>query len=186
MTTPARQSEDLLSPLRPFVADAAVTVQLIEPAQMPLPYRSLLVHRDDMTQTLERYHHQRLKLEVVHKLLDGDHLRRQVLLVGEDTGTVTEFGAICIDLSRFAGEPRRVIEACRRPLGAILEDHSIVHTCRPAAYFRVAPSAAVARIMRLNEPAELFGRRNTLLDASDAVLAEVVEILPLLNGTKHE
>ena len=76
--------------------------------------------------------------------------------------------------------PRRTTEILRewRPLGGILRDFGMAFSSRPGAYFRVAADSFIGGALGLSGAPFLFGRRNTLLDARERPLAEIVEILP--------
>jgi hypothetical protein len=61
----------------------------------------------------------------------------------------------------------------------------VAHYSRPVAYFRVAADGLIRDALQLNRRRVLYGRRNTIWDAADAPLAEVVEILPPCKKTGH-
>jgi hypothetical protein len=49
---------------------------------------------------------------------------------------------------------------------------------RPKAFLRMVSDSFIDRALDLAEPQFLYGRRNTLLDAWERPLAEIVELLP--------
>ena len=153
-------------------------LEVVAKGDIPEPYRSLLVHEGDMTQTLERFHNQRISLRVLDKRLTADCLFREIVLVGDADQRLTEFGAIRIYLDRFDAEPKRQILACHRPLGGILQACRIEFVSRPTAFFRVRGDAMMHRALGSACDDWLFGRHNQLLNARNQTLAEVVEILP--------
>ena len=64
----------ILFPLDSVYARAGVpppAVKAIEPDDIPMPYRSLLVHTNDMTLTLERHFGGRVALRPLSTFLDG-------------------------------------------------------------------------------------------------------------------
>ena len=61
-------------------------VKAIDPDDIPLPYRSLLVHHTDMTLTLERHFGGRVALRPLATFLHGPWYFRRVLLAQEYTG----------------------------------------------------------------------------------------------------
>ena len=75
--------------------------QAIEPDDIPMPYRSLLVHSNAMTPTLERHFGGRVVLRPLMTFHDEQWFVRRVLLVREETGQPVEMGAIRIELSAF-------------------------------------------------------------------------------------
>jgi len=146
---------------------------------MPEPYRQLLVHQDDMTPTLERFHGDRVHLKVISRQTRADFYFREVVLFTEKTKVAVEFGAIKINLALFPPPARRYILEEKEPLGTILSQYHIGHTSRPKAYLRLQPDAFIGECLQLKGgKLTLYGRRNTLFDPQHRPLAEIVEILP--------
>lgn len=169
-----------LFPLSLFYQQAQTPVpvfDVIDGDAMPDPYRKLLVHEDDMTPTLEMHHGRRIVLNLIMVQHADDAIMREVALVTEDERTPVEFGAIRIALTPFEQDARELILGCRTPLGTILDDFNIDHVCRPSVYFRVRSDDVINLALDLNEPCELYGRRNTLLTPDGRTLADVVEVL---------
>lgn len=168
-------------PLADFYKQAGLTlpdIERIPGAEVPEPYRALLVHDDDMTPTLQRFHGRKIHIRVLSRhQRDGFYFREVVLLL-DGSGAPVEFGAIKINLNLFAPEPRRLIEEERLPLGQILEDHQVPHVSKPSAFLRLRSDAFINRALNLEGSPLLFGRRNTLVDPQQRSLAEIVEILP--------
>ena len=154
------------------------SVVALEPFQIPQPQRRLLVHDRDMTPTLEGFHQQSLRVQVLQKMVDAKCLLRTVVLVGMRDGKPVEFGAIRINLGGFDRQARSLILECRVPLGGILRDKAIHHTSRPNAYFSLTADEAISQALGLQRPEKLFGRQNDLRSSAGERLADVVEILP--------
>lgn len=149
---------------------------------VPEPYRSLLVHDQDMTSTLERFHGEALFLELLSSDSGPRLLRRNVLLVGEASGRPRELGSITIHLHRFSLPPTEEILAGRKPLGAILGDHHIPYTSRPEDFLELESTPEMlAALRRPGEGEVLYGRRNRLSTPEGDLLADVLEILPPLD-----
>lgn len=146
---------------------------------VPEPYRSLLVHQNDMTPTLESFHGCGVHLDVLGRRRKDDAYFREVILRLDSNKQPVEFGAIRINLSLFAPEAREQILHERLPLGHILHQHRIPHTSRPRAYLRLASDKLISKVLELSGAQVLFGRRNTLYDPQQRPLAEIVEILPV-------
>ena len=182
MTGYSRREEevDLLYPLNEFYETGSPlpTVERIESRQVPEPYRKLLVHRNDMTPTLERFHQQPIHLQILQRHHQGDVFSRQVLLLLNHSEKPVEFGAIKIYLDQFPARARELILECRRPLGSILSTEHISHTSYPRAYVRVTSDATIGAALSIGEAIPLYGRRNALVSSSRRTLAEIVEILP--------
>lgn len=164
---------DLLDGAPPPVVELETSVD----GRMPEPYRQLLVHRSDMTSTLENFHGEASVLEVLAHRETPRHLLRKVLLRGLGSRQIQEFGAIRIELDRFASEPRRAILEGQTPLGAILAQHNVSYRSRPQRFFAIRCEGELCLRLGRAEGDFLFGRRN-LLVGDEGTLAEVVEILP--------
>jgi chorismate-pyruvate lyase len=150
----------------------------IEAEAVPEPYRTLLVHRTDMTSTLENFHKERLRVEVLGRHTSGQEYFREVVLRLDQSGRRVEFGAIKILLDLFPAEARSEILRERQPLGRILTESGVEFASQPRGYFRIIPDDFIRRTLDLIGPHVLYGRRNTLVDPWDRPLAEIVEILP--------
>ncbi len=172
----------LTHPLDEFYRLAKRPLPGIEPvdgAALPEPYRSLLVHERDMTSTLGQFHGDDIGLKVLHWHNGGDAYYREVLLLAKRTQQPVEYGAIKIHLGQFPGPARDAITGATAPLGKLLHDYGIGHLSRPSGFLRVECDDYIGGLFILDERPLLFGRRNTLYDATgEHRLAEIVEILP--------
>src|ERR1044071_6224862 len=118
---------NLLGPLEGFYKELDLELpeaRRVIPAEIPQPYRKLLVHERDMTSTLERFHNAKTYLELIHRKVDVRSISRMVTLTPED-GKPVEFGAIVIYLTRLPDAAREAVLECRIPLGAILKQHRV-------------------------------------------------------------
>lgn len=175
----------LLYPLSEFYEESHLPqprAEALDPAQIPQPYRDLLVHDSDMTPTLEAAYGETLHLRVLQYEQRDGVVSRQVLLVTDGDERPVEMGAIRIYLDRFPEAARKLIVERRVPLGTILRLLAIEHESHPSAYFRVPAEGAIAEAMGVNGGGALYGRRNVLSDPQGGALAEVVEILPPSEG----
>ena len=179
---PAAAALPFAYPLDEFYALANRELPPIEQVpgdDVPEPYRQLLVHQDDMTPTLEKFHDDRVHLKVISRQTRGDFYFREVVLFTERAKAPVEFGAIKINLALFPATARRHILEEQEPLGTILGQDRIVHSSRPKAYLRLQPDAFIREALQLGGgKLTLYGRRNTLFDQQQRPLAEIVEILP--------
>lgn len=147
-------------------------------AEVPEPYRTLLVHDRDMTRTLEQFHGGVIHLRVLSSYHEGDAYWRESVLELDGSDRPVEFGAIKIHLNRFPEPWRSQILAEHLPLGGILNASGIAYNSRPTAFLRFTPDPFIREAFGLTGPSALYGRQNTLRDASGNVLAEIIEILP--------
>jgi len=145
---------------------------------VPQPYRSLLVHKDDMTPTLERFHGASIHIRVLGKTHSENHYYREVILQLDGSNKPVEFGAISINLDRFPEGAREAILGESIPLGTILSRYSIEHTSRPKAFLKVASDPLINEALEIKGAHILYGRRNTHFDSEGLPLAELVEVLP--------
>jgi chorismate-pyruvate lyase len=168
-------------PLDDFYAQSGLPLPPIEAVageEVPEPYKSLLVHTNDMTPTLEKFHGDKIHINVLRRQQRDDFYFREVVLVLDKSDKPVEFGAIKINLSLFKAEPRQLILEQHIPLGTILAMCGVTHASRPKAYLRIESDALINSILKLEGKHTLFGRRNTLWDPHQRALAEIVEILP--------
>lgn len=168
-------------PLDDFYAQAGRALPPIEAVageNVPEPYKSLLVHQDDMTPTLEKFHGERIHLAVLSRQQRGDFYFREVVLLLDKSDKPVEFGAIKINLALFPPAARKEILEERRPLGTLLSFYALTHSSRPKAYLRVFSDDFINTALKLAKSQWLYGRRNTLWDPQQRPLAEIVEILP--------
>lgn len=173
----------LLHPLDDFyrAAGRRLPVHRAIPGEaVPEPYRGLLVHNRDMTSTLEQFHGRRIHLEVVSLERHGDMLLRQVVLSLDGSNRPVEFGATRAWLDRFEEPWRSDIVASRRPLGGILNASGQVYTSRPSAFLEIEADDFLCGALKLESPARLYGRQNTLRMPDGREIAEIIEILPPL------
>ena len=182
----AAPARSLLHPLDDFYARegrALPPVSEIEGPALPEPYRSLLVHDDDMTSTLERFHGRALRIHVHSRRRepapDGrDLYSRELVLLAEGMEQPIEFGAIQIRLDLVPPAVREEILAEQRPLGGILNAAGVIYSSHPVGFLRFASDAFINQMLKLSGANILYGRRNTLFDARGEPFAEIVEILP--------
>ena len=184
MSTSAHGAPQVLPyayPLDDFYAQQGMILPVIDSVpgeDVPQPYRSLLVHDDDMTPTLEHFHGGSIHVTVLRRQQRGDFYYREVVLSRDTDNAPVEFGAIKIMLNLFPSTARQAILSERTPLGRILAEHRIRHTSKPKAFLRVESDDFINSALQLTGQQVLYGRRNTLWNPEMKPLAEIVEILP--------
>ena len=173
---------DLLYPLDLVYKRAGIAVpqvKAVSPHEIPLPYRSLLVHESDMTLTLERHFGGRVVLRPLSTFTSRGSYFRRVLLVQEYAGQPVEMGAIRMRLDAFPEEIRRQILANEVPLGRILRDRRYAYSSEPRAFLAVTPNPEMMGVFWMREPRVLYGRR-TVIVREGARIGDIVEVLPLV------
>jgi len=175
------QSDSLAQPLQAFYARSKANlppIQQVQPADVPEPYKSLLVHQRDMTSTLAKFHGEHISLSVIGRDQTDSIYSREVFLKTEKTEKPVEFGAIRIDLALFNEQTRQAILDEQYPLGRLLKDYEVEYSSNPQAYLKIASDRLINEVLQLEGAHVLYGRRNTLLDGQNRCLADIVEILP--------
>ena len=150
-------------------------------SEVPEPFRALLVHEGDMTSTLERFHEERMLLEVLAEGNSDQYYHREVILKGERTGRAAEFGLIEIELKNFPSILQGPILLGQQPLGGILNDSGVVYKSQPLGYFSVAREALPPKLSPLGSMSVLYGRYNQLKNQDGSCLARILEIVPDFN-----
>ena len=153
-------------------------IEFIDPGDMPENERELLVHDHDMTSTLSEYHGSVIDLHVIKKEASDDYLMRLVTLLRRAPGRPVECGAIGIHLEGLPEGLKRDILACEKPLGTVIEEHSLRYESKPQGFFRLRADAFFADVLLEPEGTLLHGRCNVLTLPRGEVLADIVEILP--------
>jgi chorismate-pyruvate lyase len=178
-TAPA--AVDFAYPLSDFYAHAKQPMPSIETIPgdaVPEPFKTLLVHHNDMTPTLENFHDSRIHLEILRSDHRGGFYFREVALRLHHDEKPVEFGANKIFLAMFPEEAQELIRMEQIPLGRILKDCGIRHQTQARHFLRVQPDELIAGALELETPAALYGRKAVISDLKGRPLSEIVEILP--------
>lgn len=173
---------DFIQPLAEFYAQTDMPLPHIEQingSEMPEPYRTLLVHKNDMTPTLEQHHGRKIHLRVLRSERQRSDYHREVVLRLDGSDKPVEFGANRVGLELYPTDAQDLILKEYIPLGSILAQFNILHTCHPSAYLRIKADALISRELQVAEGSTLYGRRNTLKNPQYQVLSDIVEVLPL-------
>jgi len=175
-----------LYPLSEFYAHAKLPLPVIEqiPGEaVPEPFKSLLVHHNDMTPTLEAFHQSDIHLEIIRRELRGEFYFREVVLrlIGDDQPV--EFGANKVYLGRFPEEARDLILQEEVPLGRILKTCAVKHHTEAKSFLRVQSDSLIGEKFGLEKPTALYGRKAVISDVQNRPLSEIVEILPPAIGS---
>jgi len=160
---------------------AALDLVAVPAAGLSPDARRLLVHAGDMTSRLERFHEEALSVQALRVLppmaKEPDIYSREVLLETRTTRKPVEYGGIDIHLNAAPALREAILEA-DTPLGALLEKAGHTMSSCPAAFFTARADEYLAALLQVAPGARLHGRRNTLRIDGDALIAEIVEIVP--------
>jgi chorismate-pyruvate lyase len=177
---PRVSSNGVLYPLDFVYARSGVEMphaEVIEAGSIPQPYRSLLVHKTDMTLTLERHFGGRVALRPLATFSSGLWYFRRVLLAQENTGRPVEMGTIRIKVGAFSDRIRGQILKNDVPLGRLLREGGVKFDSRPRAFLAVTPNPEMMGVFWMREPRTLFGRRTEIMQ-DGAKIGDIVEVLP--------
>lgn len=170
-----------LYPLSEFYSRAKLPlprIEIIPGEAVPEPFRKLLVHDNDMTPTLEAFHHSRIHLEILSRDQRGGFYFREVVLRLDHDEKPVELGANKIYLGMFPEDAQELILLEQVPLGSILRDCGVRHQTAAQNFLRVEPDEFMAKALELETPVTLYGRKAVIADLKGKPLSEIVEILP--------
>lgn len=157
----------------PQLVEQAVVVA---PADVPPPFRDLLVHNEHMTTSLEKFHGAPVQLEVIEDRLEGDLYQRKILLSIAGTAHVVEVGAVRIHVHHTSPQVREEILRRERPLGEILIRHNVLRRIEPKWFYKFNGPSTIAAAFDRPLAGPLFGRVGIIhCDSEPAIeLLEVV------------
>jgi len=148
----------------------------IPPADMPEPFRRLLVHTHHMTVTVEAFYGQAVDVRVLDARLTGDTYCRKIVLALRDAGDVVQFGIVRVHLAKLPPRVGHEIIEGETPLGRVLIQNDVLRHIEPGGYFRVSPCRQLCDWFEVAAPTTCWGRTGTIFaDRQPAV--EVLEIL---------
>jgi chorismate-pyruvate lyase len=153
-------------------------IEQVAGADVPEPYKSLLVHFNDMTPTLAAHHHSSIYIDVLRSERRGDFYFREVVLRLDRGNKPVEFGANRVCLPRLPQDARDLILEEHLPLGQILHQCQVPHRSFPKCFIRVEADDFIDRAFGLEGRPTLYGRQARILDPHGQPISEIVEILP--------
>ncbi|HLQ45067.1 MAG TPA: hypothetical protein VK137_10085, partial [Planctomycetaceae bacterium] len=109
----------------------------IPSAMTPEPYRTMLVHDQHMTVTMESYHKSPVAVRVLARRQDGDNYCRKIILLKQGTDEVVQFGIVRFDLKTVSAAVREEIRSEQIPLGRILIEHNVLRHIDLGAILRI-------------------------------------------------
>jgi chorismate-pyruvate lyase len=168
-------------PLSDFYTHAKLPlppIEVIPGDAVPEPFKSLLVHHNDMTPTLEGFHKSRIHLEIIKSDHRSSFYFREVILRLDHDEKPVEFGANKVYLGMFPEDAQELILLEQVPLGTILKDCGIKHQTEAKHFLRVIPDDIICQALELETSVPLYGRKAVISDLKGRILSEIVEILP--------
>ncbi len=134
----------------------------IPSALTPEPYRTMLVHNEHMTVTMEAHHGTTVDVRVIAKRLDGDVYSREIVLLKSGTDRVVQFGIVRFHLHYVTAEVRDEILAERTPLGRGLIEHNVLRHIDLGAVLRITAATGLADLLQMPENGVTYGRLATI------------------------
>jgi chorismate-pyruvate lyase len=159
-----------------FPASPLPEVQAIAGAEVPEPYRRLLVHTQHMTVTVEQFYGELVNVDVDSSTQVGSQYARKIYLRLQHSLAVVQFGIVAIYLDCLAPQVRAEILAGQTPLGRVLIQHNVMREVQSAGYFRVVLNQELAERMNVAPGTISYGRLGIITtDGHPAI--RVAEIL---------
>jgi chorismate-pyruvate lyase len=153
-----------------------VGVEPVDAADVPEPYRALLVHTLHMTVTVEAHFNDAVDVEVHEVAQSGHEYARKIALRLRSGRRVVQFGMVAVALDRLDPAVAAEIVAGKTPLGRVLIEHDVLRDIRPVQFFRAALPADLAEVMGVPAGSVTYGRLGVITaDGHPAV--RVAEIL---------
>jgi chorismate-pyruvate lyase len=149
---------DLFPDERPLIARA----EHIPSALTPEPYKQMLVHDHHMTVTMEEYHHSKVDVRILDRMLDGDIYGRKILLLKSGTDDVVQFGIVRFNFHYVTQEVRDEIIEGETPLGRVLINHNVLRHIDLGAILRITAGPALAEYLQMETGGVTYGRMATI------------------------
>lgn len=134
----------------------------IPSAVTPEPYKTMLVHDQHMTVTMETYHKSPVDVRVLAQKQDDDVYSREILLVKQGTDTVVQYGIVRFNLSYVTSAVRQEILAQKTPLGRILINHNVLRHIDLGAILEITAGPRLAEHFKMPVNGVTYGRLATI------------------------
>jgi hypothetical protein len=128
----------------------------------PEPYKTMLVHDQHMTVTMERYHRTAVDVHVLDRRLDGDVYAREIVLTKQGTSIPVQFGFVRFQLNYVTAAVRQEILAGQTPLGRILINHNVLRHIDLGAVLQFTAGPGLAGVLAMPVGETTYGRLATI------------------------
>ena len=154
---------------------------IVNPNQIPEPFRRLLCHETNMTPTLQRFYERELKLKVIRSEWKEEKnvLTRMICL--HESELHVELALIRIYLHCFEERLAAELMSGRVPFAIAVHMAGITQISSPKCFYTVASQRInnfLNEINGSNHEGLLYGRYNVISDNQGRMLSEVIEIMP--------
>ena len=137
-------------------------VEHIPASTTPEPYKSLLVHDQHMTVTMEQFHHCDVDVSVIVEELQDPLYTREILLTKTGTHAVVLFGLVRFDFTYVTPAVKAEILAKQLPLGRVLIRHNVLRHIDLGAILKIIPGPALQQHLQLKDASPVYGRMATI------------------------
>ena len=137
-------------------------VEHIPASTTPEPYKSLLVHEQHMTVTMEQFYRCGVEVSVVFEELQDPLYMREILLTKTGTQEVIQFGLVRFDFSYVTPAVKAEILAKELPLGRVLIRHNVLRHIDLGAILKITPGPALRQHLQLTDASPVYGRMATI------------------------
>jgi hypothetical protein len=174
------QLATITAPFYPRLAELG-EFELVETADIPEDYQTLLAHDDHMTVTVEAFHNSMVDVQVLAEHREGDVYARSSLLVRQSDGQVVQLGIMRINLHGLSDVVRQEIESRKMPLGRVLIRHNVMRHVRLFKLWRILPGPELVRRLALESDSR--GATDCIYGRSAGIVVEgrpSVELLEIV------
>ena len=151
--------------------------QPVDAAEVPDPYRTLLVHHEHMTVTLEERYGTKVHLFVLDRKHDRKAYARKLILRAGAGGPVILAGIMRIRLDVCGPEARDRIISESAPPGRILIEQGFLRSIENLAFFRVRVGEALRRLFEASGRATFTYCRTAGISLEGAPAVELLEMV---------
>jgi hypothetical protein len=151
--------------------------QPVDAADVPEPYRRLLVHREHMTVTLEERYGTKVHLVVLERRHDRSTYARKLILRAGVGGPVILAGIMRIRLDVCGPEARDRIISESTPLGRVLIEQGFLRSIENLAFFRVRMGEALRGLFEATGRATFTYCRTAGISLGGEPAVELLEIV---------
>ena len=165
-----------LAALFPAPDTLAANIEHVPVSAVPEPYRTLLVHNNHMTATMELFHGTPVDVKVLARHIEAETYNRKIILTRPDTGAVVQFAFAQFDLHSVSEAVRSDILSERIPLGRVLISHGIACQIEVNAILKVTLGAGLSELLHSPVNVLTYGRAAQIL-CNDKPTFNVIEVL---------
>ncbi len=132
--------------------------QKVEGIEIPAPYRDLLDHEKHMTVTVEAFHRQSVDVRVLQHESTPYHYQREIVLVGQTSQVVVQYGIVRLNPSLLRPEVWHEIASRQTPLGRVLIKHKVLREVELVALWRFQAGKRLAELFECDIGTIVYGR----------------------------